>query len=161
MYSVWMRLASTLGVGTAFGAAMIAVTWYGFIVPNNLRQDNAEKRQEKLVDSISETNHSLATNTQTNVQTLKQMEETLRASSAVVLEAVRSNGEVVQSSAEILHGVSKTHELQCEQLKQINDTMLDAKTMMSPLPQQRLDAMKKLDETNAKLEELIQATKKP
>lgn len=172
--SVWIKIASTLGVGTAFGAAAFAMMFYGFIEPSNERQDRTEIRQEKLVESIIQTNTALTNTNQANTETLKELKDAAIASSATVLVAVESNGKLIgqhfeitkanqslnETQVEILQGVQAVHSKQIEQMGEIVKLIDSANQMMAPVAEQRQQLIDKQGEQNVLLKELVEETKK-
>jgi hypothetical protein len=130
--------------------------------------------QQRLIDSTVKTNESLTEANKQNAQTLIQMERAIAANCATLLASSQGNGELIrthmeltkknetlnQKQTELLEGVTKTHSLQTEQIEQISSIIENAAKVMEPVPRQREEGLKKQDEANRMLSELLVETKK-
>jgi hypothetical protein len=130
--------------------------------------------QQKLLESTVRTNEALTANLAKNAETLVLIErnmssmETKRESDektgiALInshMEMTKRNEALNTKQVEILEGVTKTHAIQIDQLGKIVSVMDSASKLMEPVPRQREESLKKQDETNQKLTELLEVTKK-
>lgn len=147
--------------GFPVATALILMSILGFV--GKWMIDN----QQRLIDSTVKTNEALTANLAKNAETLVMIERSMASANASQIEATRTYGETSkrnevlnQKQIEILEGVTKTHQLQTDQLGKIVGVMDAAAKLMEPVPKQREDSLKKQDETNKKLSELLEATKK-
>jgi hypothetical protein len=130
--------------------------------------------QQRLLESTVRTNEALTANLAKNAETLVLIERNMtqmeskrdedeKAGVALInshMEMTKRNEALNQKQVEILEGVTKTHQLQTDQLGKIVGVMDAAAKLMEPVPKQREEALKKQDETNQKLSELLEVTKK-
>lgn len=154
--------------GFPVATALILMSILGFV--GKWMIDN----QQRLIESTVKTNESLTDANRQNAQTLQTMERTMAANNASLLASLQENTGLVRDhytlskqnhdlntkQVEILTGVTETHRLQTQQLGKINDIMDSAAKMMEPVPRQREEALKKQDEANQKLGELLTEIKK-
>lgn len=154
--------------GFPVATALILMSILGFV--GKWMIDN----QQRLIESTVKTNESLTEANRQNAQTLQTMERTMAANNASLLASLQENTSLVRDhytmtksnhdlnskQVEILTGVTETHKLQTQQLGKINDIMDSAAKMMEPVPRQREEGLKKQDEANQKLTELLEAIKK-
>lgn len=153
MIGAFIRIGKEFGFPVALSSALLAMLWWGMVVPQNDREEKAQLRQEKLVDSITQTNLSLVATNDAMATTLDEMREALMDNDNRAIAMINSNGDMLKQ-------VGITHQLQTEQLGEIKKLMDDAAQLMAPVPKQREDSLKKQDETNATLRELVDALKK-
>jgi len=138
----WIKVASTLGVGTALGAAMLLFTWYGFVDPQNRRMDRQEERSdrqeqrnEKLMITVLSLAESAVASDRSNSETLKK-----------VVDITASSSQMIENNGQLMRSVVQT---QAEIVK----LLVGAGEMMKLVPMQR-------EESNRLLRELINEQKK-
>jgi hypothetical protein len=147
--------------GFPVATALILMSILGFV--GKWMIDN----QQRLIDSTVKTNEALTANLAKNAETLVMIERSMASANASQVEATRNYGETSkrnevlnQKQIEILEGVTKTHQLQTDQLGKIVGVMDAASRLMEPVPKQREESLKKQDEANRMLGELLAETKK-
>jgi hypothetical protein len=176
----WIIVAVNLGVGAAFGCALLWMFWTGMIEPQKLERQAQSEDRQKLLDSTLKTNESLTKTNEKMAETLDQIKISAAESSAVVLQAVQTNGRTIGIVAEAMHNqtailddrtslfaeMSDTHKRQCDSLDKMNLSMDAATQMMGPSVKQREIQLQKQDETillqketNLQLKSLTEAVK--
>jgi hypothetical protein len=157
----WIIVAVNLGVGAAFGCALLWMFWTGMIEPQKLERQAQSEDRQKLLDSTLKTNESLTKTNEQMAETLDQIKISAAESSAVVLQAVQTNGRTIGIVAEAMHNqtailddrtslfaeMSDTHKRQCDSLDKMNLSMDAATQMMGPSIKQREMQLQKQDET--------------
>lgn len=158
-YPWYIKVLKEFGFPVA--TALILMSILGFV--GKWMIDN----QQKLIESTVKTNESLTEANRQNAATLQTMERTMAASSATVLQAIQDSSKTTSENfalntkqVEILNGVTKTHDIQVQQIDKLNQIMESAAKLMEPVPRQREEGLKKQDETIQKLSELLEAIKK-
>jgi len=134
----WVKLTKEFG----FPVALVLILLGGFSVIGSWlmdRADNADIRQQSLVDSAIHTNDSLTKANDRNSEVLGKLQVAVEKANSAMFQGIMENQLLLQDS-------SKSHKVQVEQLNKTVEIMSSASTMMKDVPKLREEQTQLLKE---------------
>jgi hypothetical protein len=148
------------GVAVVGLVVITSILWFGFVVPQNADRTAVRTERETLMKSMVTTNENLNKNNDRIAEVLAELKSAFDRYSQDTRDSVEAGFEVVQSNANILVGVQRTHELQTQQLNELKDLSKTTNTLMENASVMMAPAGPDRKEMIALLKELTEESKR-